>query len=78
MSPYTELLKVVAKKNTRKNLVREYERLKLKTTEKDKIDKLTGFINEINEELNVLASQEAKLREELAQLELEEKENEKE
>jgi hypothetical protein len=76
MSPYTELLKVVAKKNTRKNLIREYERLKLKTTEKDKIDKLTGFINELNEELNVLASQEAKFREELAQLELEEKEKE--
>ena len=78
MSPYTELLKVVAKKNTRKNLVREYERLKLKTTEKDKIDKLTGYISEINEELNVLASQEAKLREELAQLELEENKENKE
>ena len=76
MSPYTELLKVVAKKNTRKNLIREYERLKLKATEKDKIDKLTCYISEVNEELNLLASQEAKLREELAQLELEEnKEN---
>jgi cell division FtsZ-interacting protein ZapD len=71
MSPYTELLKVVAKIKIRKNLIREYERQKQKADSLEKADKLTGYINETNEELNVLASQEAKFREEIAQLELE-------
>jgi len=75
MSPYTELLKVVAKIKIRKNLIREYERQKQKADSLEKVDKLTGYINETNEELNVLASQEAKFREEIAQLELENVEN---
>jgi len=83
MSAYIERLKVVAKMNVRKNLLREYERQIVKVTsslenvndeEWNKListfSKLMTFIREIKVELKTLTSEEAKLQLEITQIEL--------